>query len=108
MKLKELEELRNCNELDMLYKIIDKAEGIKKKTEQVIKGKKAPGVDVRKVLQDIRLLSEIMRDTIQMRKFNANDRQESKLEKAIESEQKRLIREEERIRKLEERRIVQR
>ncbi len=35
MELKELEELYNYNELDMLYKIIDKAESIKKRTEQI-------------------------------------------------------------------------
>ena len=36
MELKELEELKQFNELDMLYMLIEKSESIKKKTEQII------------------------------------------------------------------------
>lgn len=107
MKLKELEELKQLNELDMLHKLITKAEAAKKRTEQILRGNKSAGVDVRKIMQDIRLLSEIIRDTVQKRKLKSN-KEKSKLDKAIESEKKRLQREENRIKKLEEKRIVQR
>src|SRR5258708_4728042 len=108
MELKELEELKNFNELDLLYRLIEKAEGIKKRTEKLLKGNKSAGVDIRKSMQDIRILSEIIRDEIQRRKFVDIPKEESKLFKAIESEKKRLLREEARIKKLEEKRTVQR
>lgn len=108
MKLKELEELQNCNELDLLYKIIEKSEKIKKRVESIIKGNKSAGIDVRKAMQDIRLISEIIRDEVQRRKFINEPIENSKLFKAIEAEKKRLMREEERIKKLENRRIAQR
>lgn len=108
MELKELEELKNFNELDLLYKLIEKAEGVKKRTEKLLKENKSAGVDIRKVMQDIRLLSEIIRDKIQVRKFKNTPENNTKLFKAIESEKKRLLREEIRIKKLEEKRIVHR
>ena len=108
MGLKELEELKDYNELDLLGKLIEIAESAKKRTEKVLRGNKSAGVDVRKAMQDIRLLSEIIRDEIQRRKFKGKKLGESKLEQAIDSEKKRLIREEERIKRLEEKRAVQR
>lgn len=108
MELKELEELYKFNELDLLYKVIDKAESIKKRTEKILKGNKSAGVDVRKTLQDIRILSEIIRDQIQRRKIKDAPIEESKLYKAIKSEKKRLLVEENRIQKLEKKRTVQR
>ena len=69
MGLKELEELKDYNELDLLVKLIEIAESAKKRTEKVLRGNKSAGVDVRKAMQDIRLLSEIIRDEIQRRKF---------------------------------------
>ena len=103
MNIKELESLKDFNELDMLYKIISKAESIKKRVEALVVGKKAAGVDVRKAMQDIRLLSEIIRDETQRRKKNS-EFEKSKLYKAIESEKKRLEKEEIRIKFLEEKR----
>jgi len=108
MELKELEELKEFNELDLLYRLIEKAESIKKRTEQILRGNKSAGVEVRKTVQDIRLLSEIMRDLIQKRKFKKTPKKESKLSKAISLEKKRLLREEVRIKKIEEKRTVQR
>jgi len=107
MDLSELEDLKNCNELDLLYKIIEVAEGLKKRTELVLHNNHAAGVDVRKKLQDIRLLSLIMRDEIQRRekkKKNEPTSKESAIEKAIQSEINRLKKEDERIKKLEEKR----
>lgn len=108
MKLSELEEFTQFNELDMLYKLIEKTEGIKKRTEELLKGNKTAGVDVRKAMQDIRLISEIIRDEVQRRKFTDIPKEESKLSQAIEEEKIRLAREEDRIKQLEEKRIVQR
>lgn len=108
MKLSELEEFTQFNELDMLYKLIEKTEGIKKRTEELLKGNKTAGVDVRKAMQDIRLISEIIRDEVQRRKFTDIPKEESKLFQAIEEEKTRLAREEDRIKQLEEKRIVQR
>lgn len=108
MKLSELEEFTQFNELDMLYKLIEKTEGIKKRTEELIKGNKTAGVDVRKTMQDIRLISEIIRDEVQRRKFTDTPKENSKLFQAIQEEKTRLAREENRIKQLEEKRIVQR
>lgn len=108
MNLEELEELKNYNELDLLYKLIEKAESIKKRTEQlIVKDNKSAGVDVRKAMQDIRLLSEIIRDSVQRRKFKKGSKEESKLVQAIKREKNRLEREEERIKRIEEKRAVQ-
>ena len=107
MDLSELEGLKDCNELDLLYKIIEFAEGLKKRTELVLHNNHAAGVDVRKKLQDIRLLSLIMRDEIQRRekkRKNQDVNKESAIEKAIQAEIKRLKKEDERIQKLEEKR----
>ena len=108
MELKELEELKGFNELDLLFRLIEKVDGVKKRTEQVVKNNKSAGVDVRKAMQDIRLISEIIRDQVQNRKFNTQKEENSKLFKAIEAEKKRIAREEARIKKLEQNRIVQR
>lgn len=106
MDLNELESFKEFNELDLLYKLIEKAENSKKRVEQILKGNKVAGVDVRKAMQDIRLLAEIIRDEIQKRKNPISG--PTKLEEAIEKEKKRLALEEERIKKLEQKRIVQR
>lgn len=108
MELTELEELKSYNELDLLYRLIEKAEAIKQRTEKLIKGNKTAGVDIRKAMQDIRLISEIIRDQVQLRKFKNTSSEKTKLFKAIEVEKKRLLREEARIKKLEEKRTVQR
>jgi hypothetical protein len=68
MEINELEELRDFSELDLLYKIIDVAEGNKKRTEQFLRGNGTAGVDVRQSMQDIRLLAELIRESIQMKK----------------------------------------
>lgn len=107
MDLSELEELKTYSELDLLYKIIEVAEGAKKRTELVLHNNHAAGVDVRKTLQDIRLLSLIMRDQIQRRDRKRRNKPVSKssaLDNAIKAENARLKKEDERIRKLEEKR----
>lgn len=68
MEIKELEQLRDCSELDLLYKIIEVAESNKKRVEQFLRGNGTAGVDVRHSMQDIRLLAELIRESIQMKK----------------------------------------
>jgi hypothetical protein len=68
MNLDELYELRDMNELDMLYKLIEIADSSKKRMESFIKGNKTAGKDVRKSMMDIILVSEIIRDEIQKNK----------------------------------------
>lgn len=74
MELKELKSLRDCNELDLLYKIIDIAEKNKKRTEEFLRGSKnsevngTAGVDIRWSMQDIRLLALLIRESIQASK----------------------------------------
>lgn len=104
MTLEELEYLKECNELDMLHIMRNKINSIEGLTERVLKGVKSNGVEVRKTLQDIRLLSEIMRDEIQNRKFKNKEKKDTKLFQIIEQEKKRLIKEDERLKKLEEKR----
>jgi hypothetical protein len=68
MELNELEELREYNELDLLHKIIEISEKSKKRVEQNLRGNKTAGVDVRHSMQDVRLLAEIVRETVQINK----------------------------------------
>jgi hypothetical protein len=68
MESNELEERRKCNELDLLYKIIEIAEGKKRRTEQLLRGNGAAGTDIRHSMQDIRLLAELIRESIQINK----------------------------------------
>jgi len=72
MELNDLEELRDYSELDLLYKLIDIAKDNIKRTEQFIKGNKTAGVDVRHSMQDVRLLAEIIRESIQIKKGAKN------------------------------------
>jgi hypothetical protein len=101
MTLEELEELKDFNELDILYKIIDKLGNAKKFTERTVKGNKTAGIEVRKIMQELRLLSEIMRDKIQLRRYDLEEGADSKLFKEIEKEKNRLIKEKMRLEKLE-------
>ena len=90
MDLNDLEELKNLNELDLLYKIIDIAEHSIRDTEKVIVENfwKVPGVRVRQNMQDIKLLSDIIRDNIQIRKGKVDIKI---LDKAIATEEQSLL-----------------
>lgn len=112
MSLKELYELENFNELDLLYKIIDVSTSIKRRTEQSLKGNKKAGLDVRNVMQDIRLLAEQIRHKAQKRKglnsktieYKGFIIENSPLNKAIVDEKKSLEKEDKKIKALEEQR----
>jgi len=102
MKIKELEALRECNELDILYQIINKAEKLESRTEESVVGNKAAGIEVRKKLSDMRILISIMRDIITTR--NSPSSRMSVLDKAIKSRQDKDKKEEEYLQKLEKKR----
>jgi len=104
LTLKDLELLKNCNELDILYKIIDIANSTKKRTEEILADNKQAGVDVRKSLQDIKILSDVMRDKIQLRKIKS-DKGKNRLNKAIDNEKDRIKKEDEKIKRLEKNRL---
>lgn len=104
MEVNELIELRDYNELDLLFKIIEIAESNKKRAEKSVKGNDTAGKDVRHSMQDIRLLAEVIRETIQINRHNREPKfgeykghkiSLTKLEKAIidkkESERKEEI-----------------
>ena len=98
MTLEELEELRNLNSLDILYKILDISDSAKPDAEKSIKGVKDAGVRLRKKMQDIKLLSDVIRDKIQIKKgADWSDKRKFSLDKAIEAEKERLRKEDERI-----------
>lgn len=102
MKIKELEELKECNELDILYKIINKAEKLESRTEDSAVGNKRAGIEVRKQLVDIRTLINIMRDVISS-KNKPGDRV-SALDKAIQAQLDKDKKAKAYLQKLEEKR----
>jgi hypothetical protein len=104
LTLNDLEGLKNCNELDILYKIIDIANSARKRTEEILADNKQAGVDVRKSLQDIKILSDVMRDKIQLRK-SKSEAGKNRLYKAIDNEKERIKKEDEKIKRLEKNRL---
>jgi hypothetical protein len=114
MELNELEELREYSELDLLYKLIEVAKSNTKRTEQFLKGNKTAGVDVRHSMQDVRLIAEFIRESIQVKKFakepEVGDYKGemiplTKLEKAIVDKKESIQKEEVYIKRAENLRI---
>ena len=110
MEVNELKNLRNYNELDLLHKIIEIVEKSKKRVEQNLRGNKTAGVDVRHSMQEIRLLAEIVRETVQMRKgtkkllqgeYKGEIISLTKLEKAIVDKKESLKKEDAYIKRAE-------
>jgi len=93
LTLEELIELRELNELDVLYKIAEivSSRDLQKRVEQTLGSNNQAGIDVRRNLQDIKLLSNVIRDKIQVRKDNTKkEGKEDNLDKAIKAEEKRV------------------
>lgn len=114
MELNELEELREYSELDLLYKLIEVAKSNTRRTEQFLKGNKTAGVDVRHSMQDVRLIAEFIRESIQAKKFakepEVGDYKGkmiplTKLEKAIVDKKESIQKEEVYIKRAESLRI---
>ena len=114
MELNELEELRDYSELDLLYKLIEIANNNVKRTEQFLKGNKTAGVDVRQSMQDVRLLAEFIRESIQIKKgrkkpeiseYKGEFIPITKLEKKIVDKKESLKKEEALIKRAENLRI---
>jgi hypothetical protein len=107
MRLNELNEFVDLNELDLLYKIIEFAESEKKDLERVLRGEKAAGIRVRSKLQDVKILCEIIRDKIQIRKgIKRKENKISVLEKVIKQAQKKQIKDKELIEKKKRERVA--
>jgi hypothetical protein len=94
MTLKELEALRDANELDIIRKMQEVLSGAEKKASKVVSGSKMPRVELRKNMNDIRMLCMIMRDMVKMRDSGAD--RNNALELAIEQEQRAIDREKKR------------
>jgi hypothetical protein len=114
MELNELEELREYSELDLLYKLIEVAKSNTKRAEQFLKGNKTAGVDVRHSMQDVRLIAEFIRESIQVKKFAKEPEigdykgemiPLTKLEKAIVDKKESIQKEEVYIKRAENLRI---
>lgn len=106
MELQDLERLGGLNELDLLYEITKISQANLEDAESVVKQKrwKASGVRLRDSMQDIKLIAEIIRDKIQMRKgVDWGPKRKFALDKAIEEEKERIEKERKTIeeRKLE-------
>lgn len=100
MDLKSLENLKNLNELDLLYELSRIIQSNYDEAETVVKQKrwKLPGMRLRNSMQDVRLISEIIRDKIQIRKgVKWGNKRKFALDKAIEKEIKRIEKEKKRI-----------
>ena len=106
MELDDLKSLKDLNELDLLYKLITIADSCRKDTEKVLKGEKEPGIRVRRKLQDIRTLCQIMRDEIQLRKGTTWEfRMGSALDREIKIAEKKEIKDKEMIAKKKQERV---
>jgi len=77
MELEQLEDLRNSNELDLVYKIIDISEDCRKDAESFVKGKKAPGIRTRQKMNDVKFLATLIREKV------LDARKEKKYEKVL-------------------------
>lgn len=88
MELEELCKLRNMNELDLLKEIAKMADSAKNKkiAENVLRGNKSAGVELRKILTDIKFIVMVSRERIQDRK---GTKKGNYLERHIAKEQKK-------------------
>lgn len=94
MELSDLRKFNDYNELDLLYELITISNANKKDAERILRGEKEAGVRMRNSMQDVKLLCEIIRDKIQIRKKASwGDKRISALDKAITKAQKKAIKE---------------
>jgi len=105
LTLDELLELEDDNELDVFFKLVEiiSSKELKQRVVKVVQNNDTAGVDVRRVLQDVKLLSNVIRDKIQVRKGVAwKPNKEDTLTKAIKVEEKRIKKEKESVAKREQ------
>ncbi len=88
MSLQELERFRECNELDVVYKMQELMKSAQGNAEKVVKNNKAARVELRKNMNDIRIMCMIMRDMVKMRRVPAEKNRA--LELAIEQEKRSI------------------
>lgn len=94
MTLKELEALKSANELDIIRKMQELLRDSERVAQKVVTGVKMPRVELRKNMNDMRMLCMIMRDMVKMR--NSGEEVNKALEKAINQEMNSIEREKKR------------
>ena len=94
LDIDELLELNELNELDILYKLIELTNSLTSDMEKVVRGVKVSGLRIRHRLQDVILLSEVIRDKIQIRRgADWGKKRVFVLDKAIKKENERIKKE---------------
>ncbi len=68
MEVEDLQKIQDYNEYDLLFEIIDIAKNNTNNAEETLKNNKAAAVRLRKGMQDIRFLCEVIRGKIQIRR----------------------------------------
>lgn len=91
MTLKELEEFKNFNEVDLARKIKEMADLCEKTAQKVVKGNIVAQVTLRKNMNDMRLMCMIMRDMVKIRRVP--EKKNIALEHAIQMELDAIARE---------------
>ena len=89
MEVEDLQRIQDYNEYDLLFEIIDVLKNNTNNAEETLKGNKAAAVRLRKGMQDIRFLCEVIRSKIQTRKGTSlgskkENLVEEKLQQALE------------------------
>lgn len=89
MEVEDLRRIQNYNEYDLLFEIIDIANNNTNNAEETLRNNKAAAVRLRKGMQDIRFLCEVIRNKIQIRRGTSlgNKKEntiEEKLQQALE------------------------
>jgi hypothetical protein len=98
MELEELKELEELTELDLLHKLIAISQGQKKEVEECLKENKEAGTRVRGVMQDIKLIAELIRDKVQERKgISKSKKRKNKLSIIIKKSEDKRRKEKEKL-----------
>lgn len=67
LRLEHFQKMKECNELDVVFKLKEMVVHVEECAEKVIRGNKMAGVDLRKYMKDISTLSGIIKDMSKVR-----------------------------------------
>lgn len=85
----DYEEFKNCNELDILYKMITILEDLEPRIIKSLQKNKAATKDVRKKMTDIKIMANIIRD-LSITRIGGKGRKVPVLDQLINEDQKRI------------------
>ena len=85
----DYEEFKNCNELDILYKMITLLEDLEPRIIKSLQKNKAATKDVRKKMTDIKIMANIIRD-LSITRIGGKGRKVPVLDQLINEDQKRI------------------